>query len=69
MGEHRDEALLGPKEDQTAASLVRLTGKVRANPAARNPEPAFLAVLAGDTLFMYRRADGVRVVPVTYLGA
>ena len=61
--------LSASKEDQAANSLLRLRDKVRANPAARNPEPAFLAVLVGDAPFMYRRADGVDVIPITCLGA
>lgn len=56
------------KADKAAESLLRLRRKVLQNPAARNREPAFLAVLVGEAPFMYRREDGVYVIPVTCLG-
>ena len=39
-----------------------------ANPAARNPEPSFLAVLVGKTDYAYRTPERVFVVPLTKLG-
>jgi hypothetical protein len=42
---------------------------VAANPAARNPEPAFLAVIVGKASYAWRTPKGVYVVPVTTLGA
>lgn len=60
--------LSSAKADKAATSLLRLRDKVLANPAARNREPAFLAILVGDSPFVYTRDDGVLVVPITYLG-
>lgn len=57
------------KADAGAASLLKLRNKVLANPAARNREPSFLAVLVGKGDYAYRRPDGVYVVPITMLGA
>lgn len=57
------------KIPQAERSLLRLRDKVRANPAARNPEPSFLTVLAGITPFARRLPSGVCVVPITKLGA
>ena len=54
--------------DIDARSLLRLRDKVMANPAARNPEPSFLAVLVGKTDYAYRTPEGVLVVPLTKLG-
>ena len=62
---------------------ICLRDKVAANPAARNPEPSFLAVLVGVTPFepsflavlvgvtpfARRLPSGVCVVPITSLGA
>ena len=50
-------------------SLLRLRDKVARNPAARNPEPSFLAVLVGKAAFRHRLPSGVYVVPITELGA
>lgn len=55
------------KIDQAAKNLVRLKDKVSGNPAARNAEPAFLAVLVGAGTMAYRRPDGVYVIPVAML--
>lgn len=55
------------KADQGAASLIRLRDKIVANPAARNPDPAFLAVLVGKSTFRRRLPNGVYVVPITCL--
>ena len=50
-------------------SLNRLKAKVAANPAARNPEPAFSAVLLGRCAAARHIADSdVYVFPVTGLG-
>lgn len=58
------------KADQGAASLLRLREKVRANPAARNPDPAFLAVVVGKGAFArQRKQDGVYVLPIDTLTA
>ena len=48
---------------------ICLRDMVAANPAARNPEPSFLAVLVGVTPFARRLPSGVCVVPITSLGA
>lgn len=50
-------------------SLLRLRDKVARNPAARNPEPEFMAVLVGKVTFCRRLPSGVYVVPLTELGA
>lgn len=53
-----------------AASLNRLRRKVAANPAARNPEPEFMAVVVGAGEFArYDASAGVYVIPLTALGA
>ncbi len=52
-----------------AASLSRLARKVAANPAARNPEPEFLAVIVGAGEYArFDRELGVYVLPITCLG-
>ena len=58
------------KVPEAIASLNRLRAKVAANPAARNPKPAFSAVLvgAGETA-RYNAADDVYIIPLTALGA
>ena len=51
-----------------ARSLTRLRKKVAANPMARNPEPAFMAVLTMNSPFAYRDEEaGVYVVPFAAL--
>ncbi len=55
------------KVDAAERSLLRLAAKIAANPAARNPEPSFLAVLTGKTDFKYRTKSGVFVLPITCL--
>lgn len=58
------------KADQGAANLLRLRDKVRANPAARNPDPAFLAVVVGKGAFArQRKQDGVYILPIDTLTA
>lgn len=56
--------------DAGAASPNRLRRKVAANPAARNPEPEFMAVVVGAGEFArYDASAGVYVIPLTALGA
>lgn len=57
------------KVDEGAASLVALRKKVLVNPAARNAEPVFLAVIVGKGSLAYTRPDGVHVIPMSVLGA
>lgn len=62
MGESKVEA--------AAKSLNRLRAKVAANPAARNREPEFLAVLAAASPYARRRKeDGIYVIPLATLTA
>ena len=48
---------------------MRLRNKIKANPAARNAGPSFLAVLVGKADYAYRIPEGVFVMPITKLGA
>lgn len=58
------------KAPEAFATLDRLRRKVAANPAARNPEPEFMAVLVGAGEFARYDADAdVYVIPITALGA
>ncbi len=57
------------KVDEGAANLKKLRDKMLANPAARNAEPAFLAVVVGRGSLAYTRSDGVLVIPAALLGA
>ena len=57
------------KVDEAAKNLKALRKKVLSNPAARNAEPAFLAVLTGRSTLAYTREDGVMVIPIAALGA
>lgn len=58
------------KVSEAVSNLKRLKAKVAANPAARNPEPAFLAVLLGKcAAARFVEDEGVYVFPVTALGA
>jgi hypothetical protein len=50
-------------------NLLRLKNKVSLNPLARNPEPAFMAVLVGKTEFCRRTPEGIYVIPCTSLTA
>ena len=53
-----------------ARSLNRLRRKVAANPAARNPEPSFMAVIVGSGEFARHDVEkDVYVIPLTALGA
>lgn len=55
------------KADEAAEHLLRLREKVLGNGAARNAEPAFLAVVVGRGSLAYRREDGVYVIPAATL--
>ena len=57
------------KAEAGEESLLRLKAKIAANPAARNPDPAFLMVLVGVGEYAYQTPKGVYVVPITCLGA
>lgn len=58
------------KVEQAARSLNRLKSKVAANPAARNGEPEFMAVIVANAPYARRRKeDGVYVVPLASLTA
>lgn len=57
------------KVDEGAANLLALKQKLARNPAARNVEPAFLAVVVGRGHMAYMRPDGVAVIPIALLGA
>ena len=50
-------------------SLLRLKDKIARNPAARNAEPSFLAVLVGKASYMWKMPSGVYVIPITEFGA
>ena len=56
------------KADEGAANLIALRKRVLSNPAARNSEPAFLAVVVGRGSVAYTRSDGVMVIPASLLG-
>ena len=57
------------KADDGARNLLALRDKVLANSAARNLEPAFLAVVVGRGNLAFTRSDGVMVIPAALLGA
>ena len=58
------------KFEEGAASLMRLKKKIALNPAAENPEPAFMAVLVGAGEYARRdKETGIYIIPVTALGA
>ena len=57
------------KADDGASNLLALKRKLGANAAARNAEPAFLAVIVGRGHMAYMRPDGVAVIPMALLGA
>ncbi len=65
------EVKLGESKVKDAAkSLNRLKSKVAANPAARNSEPEFMAVLVGVAPYAYqRKEDGIYVLPLATLTA
>lgn len=51
------------------ANLLRLRDKIARNPAARNADPSFLAVLVGKASYTWKMPSGVYVIPITELGA
>ena len=51
------------------SNLLRLRNKIASNPLAKNPEPAFLAVLVGKAEFCRKTPEGVYVIPCTSLTA
>ena len=55
------------KVDAAAENLLRLRRKVAENPAARNAEPAFLAIIVGAGTTFYQRVDGIFVIPAIAL--
>ena len=56
------------KVEDGIAHLVRLRNKVAANPAARNPQPVFMAVITANSPFArYDRKHDVYVFPITAL--
>ncbi len=57
------------KADEGAINLRKLRDRMLANPAARNAEPVFLAVVVGRGSLAYTRSDGVLVIPAALLGA
>jgi len=57
------------KAEEGVKNLLRLKNKVMANPMARNPEPAFLAVITGKADFCRKTPEGVYVIPCTSLTA
>lgn len=58
------------KVDEGVRNLKRLSKKVAANPAARNPTPTFMAVLLGKGSYAhYLDSEGVYVIPIECLGA
>ena len=57
------------KADEGASNLLKLRDRVTSNPAAKNAEPAFLAVIVGRGSLAYMRDDGVLVIPTALLGA
>ena len=58
------------KVDEAFANLARLRKKIALNPAARNPEPTFMAVIvgAGEYARFDKEADAY-VIPISALGA
>ncbi len=57
------------KVPRAEKNLLRLKRKIAANPAARNQEPAFLAILVGVASFCRQLPSGVYAIPITSLGA
>jgi len=58
------------RQEEAAASLMRLRKKVAANSAARNPEPEFMAILVGKGAYArQRKEDGIYVIPLDTLTA
>lgn len=58
------------KVDEAAQGLNRLKAKIASNPAARNREPEFMAVLVGVAPYArQRKEDGIYVIPLMTLAA
>lgn len=58
------------KVPEGAANLIRLKNKIAANPAARNREPEFMAVLVATAPYArQRKEDGIYVIPLSTLTA
>ena len=57
------------KAEEGVKNLLHLKNKVMLNPMARNPEPAFLAVITGKADFCRKTPEGVYVIPFTSLTA
>jgi predicted AAA+ superfamily ATPase len=57
------------KVPEGICNLMRLKSKVTSNPLARNPEPAFMAILVGNTEFCRRTPEGIYVISCTSLTA
>ena len=58
------------KIEEAAYSLNRLKNKILLNPAARNREPEFMAVIVGAGEYArFDKDKGVYVIPITALGA
>ena len=58
------------KFTEGAGSLNRLKDKIALNPAAENPDPAFMAVIVGAGEYArFDRENGIYIIPVTALGA
>ncbi|MCL2805077.1 MAG: DUF4143 domain-containing protein [Treponema sp.] len=57
------------KAEEGVKNLLRLKNKIMSNPMARNPEPAFLAVITGKADFCRKTPDGVYILPCTSLTA
>jgi len=55
------------KVAEAASNLLRLRNKVTANPMARNPEPAFMAILVGKADFCRKTPEGIFVIPIECL--
>ncbi len=58
------------KVEEAAKSLNRLCAKIASNPAARNREPEFMAILVGAAPYArQRKEDGIYVIPLATLTA
>lgn len=55
------------KVPEAVHSLCRLRTKVMNNPAARNPQPSFMAVVVAKSDVKYRTEEGVYVLPLSCL--
>ena len=57
------------KAEEGVKNLLRLKNKVLSNTMARNPEPAFLAVITGKADFCRKTPEGVYIIHCTSLTA